>query len=167
MDVLYVLDEAEIPTAEQQGLSRAELIERKQAELRRNLSLFVDGRRVELRRLEPRLSFPAGQAGLETTRFEQPLRAAVSDPRRVQLTDDTFADRVGWKAVVSAPGSGTAVRTERAQRRPHQRAAPLPGEPSRQPARPPRGVLFGAARGRNPDGATRRGRRDLHHADGR
>ena len=112
VDVLYVLDEAEIPTAEQQGLSRAELIERKQAELRRNLSLFVDGRRVELRRLEPRLSFPAGQAGLETTRFEQPLRAAVSDPRRVQLTDDTFADRVGWKAVVSAPGSGTAVRTD-------------------------------------------------------
>ena len=111
VDVLYVLDEAEIPTAEQQGLSRAELIERKQAELRRNLSLTVDGRRVELRQLEPRLSFPAGQAGLETTRFEQPLRAAVSDPRRVQLTDDTFADRVGWKAVVSAPGSGTAVRT--------------------------------------------------------
>ena len=106
-----MLDEAEIPTTEQQGLSRAELIERKQAELRRNLSLTVDGRRVELRLLEPRLSFPAGQAGLETTRFEQPLRAAVSDPRRVQLTDDTFADRVGWKAVVSAPGSGTAVRT--------------------------------------------------------
>ena len=111
VDVLYVLDEAEIPTTEQQGLSRAELIERKQAELRRNLSLTVDGRRVELRLLEPRLSFPAGQAGLETTRFEQPLRAAVSDPRRVQLTDNTFADRVGWKAVVSAPGSGTAVRT--------------------------------------------------------
>ncbi len=111
VDVLYVLDEAEIPTTEQQGLSRAELIERKQAELRRNLSLTVDGRRVALRLLEPRLSFPAGQAGLETIRFEQPLRAAVSDPRRVQLTDNTFADRVGWKAVVSAPGSGTAVRT--------------------------------------------------------
>jgi ABC-type nickel/cobalt efflux system permease component RcnA len=111
VDVLYVLDEAEIPTTEQRGLSRAELIERKQAELRRNLSLVVDGRRVELRRLEPRLNFPSGQAGLETTRFEQPLRAPVSDPRRVQLRDNTFADRVGWKAVVSEPGSGTAVRT--------------------------------------------------------
>ncbi len=111
VDVLYVLDEAEIPTTEQQGLSRAELIERKQAELRRNLSLTVDGRRVELRQLDPRLSFPAGQAGLDTTRFEQPLRAVVNDPRRVQLSDNTFADRVGWKAVVSGPGSGTAVRT--------------------------------------------------------
>ncbi len=32
-------------------------------------------------------------------------------PRRVQLQDNTFPDRVGWKAIVSAPGSGTAVRT--------------------------------------------------------
>ena len=32
-------------------------------------------------------------------------------PRRVQLQDNTFPGRVGWKAIVSAPGSGTAVRT--------------------------------------------------------
>jgi nickel/cobalt transporter (NicO) family protein len=111
VDVLYVLDEAEIPTTEQRGLPRAEIIGRKQDELRRNLTLVVDGRRVALRPLEPRLSFPTGQAGLDTTRFEQPLYARVSDPRRVELRDETFADRVGWKAVVSEPGSGTAVRT--------------------------------------------------------
>jgi nickel/cobalt exporter len=111
VDVLYVLDEAEIPTTEQRGLPRAEIIGRKRDELRRNLSLVVDGRRVPLRPLEPRLSFPTGQAGLDTTRFEQPLYAKVSDPRRVELRDETYADRVGWKAVVSEPGSGTAVRT--------------------------------------------------------
>ena len=111
VDVLYVLDEAEIPTTEQRGLPRAEIIGRKQDELRRNLTLVVDGRRVPLRPLEPRLSFPTGQAGLDTTRFEQPLYARVSDPRRVELRDETYADRVGWKAVVSEPGSGTAVRT--------------------------------------------------------
>ena len=111
VDVLYVLDEAEIPTTEQRGLPRAEIIGRKQDELRRNLTLVVDGRRVPLRPLEPRLSFPTGQAGLDTTRFEQPLYARVSDPRRVKLRDETYADRVGWKAVVSEPGSGTAVRT--------------------------------------------------------
>jgi nickel/cobalt exporter len=111
VDVLYVLDEAEIPTTEQRGLPRAEIIGRKQGELRRNLALVVDGRRVPLRPLEPRLTFPTGQAGLDTTRFEQPLYARVSDPRRVELRDDTFADRVGWKAVVSERGSGTAVRT--------------------------------------------------------
>jgi nickel/cobalt transporter (NicO) family protein len=112
VDVLYVLDEAEIPTTEQRGLPRAEVIGRKQDELRRNLSLVVDGRRVPLQPLESRLSFPTGQAGLDTTRFEQPLYARVSDPRRIELRDNTFADRVGWKAVVSEPGSGTAVRTD-------------------------------------------------------
>jgi nickel/cobalt transporter (NicO) family protein len=111
VDVLYVLDEAEIPTTEQRDLSRGEIIERKQAELRRNLALTVDGRRVALRPLAPKLRFPSGQAGLETLRFEQPLRAKVRDAERVELRDDTFADRVGWKAIVATPGEGTAVRS--------------------------------------------------------
>ena len=111
VDVLYVLDEAEIPTTEQRGLSRAEIVANKRAEIRRNLSLTVDGRRVALRPLEPKLSFPEGQAGLKTMRFEQPLRATVRDGERVQLRDETFADRVGWKAIVAAPGEGTAVRS--------------------------------------------------------
>ena len=33
-------------------------------------------------------------------------------PGRVTLNDDTFPGRVGWKAIVAAPGDGTAVRTE-------------------------------------------------------
>jgi nickel/cobalt exporter len=111
VDVLYVLDEAEIPTTEQRGKSRAEVIGAKQDELRRNLSLEVDGRRVPLRPLDPKLSFPEGQAGLETTRFEQPLRASVSGADRVALRDETFPDRVGWKAIVAEPGEGTAVRS--------------------------------------------------------
>jgi nickel/cobalt transporter (NicO) family protein len=111
VDVLYVLDEAEIPTTQQRGDSRAEVIRGKQEELREKLTLLVDGRRVPLRPLEPKLSFPTGQAGLETTRFVQPLRAAVADAERVELRDETFADRVGWKAIVAAPGEGTAVRS--------------------------------------------------------
>jgi nickel/cobalt exporter len=111
VDVIYVLDEAEIPTTQQRGESRAEVIRSKQKELRERLTLLVDGRRVALRPLEPKLSFPAGQAGLETTRFVQPLRAAVSDPEKVVLRDETFPDRVGWKAIVAEPGEGTAVRS--------------------------------------------------------
>jgi nickel/cobalt transporter (NicO) family protein len=111
IDVLYVLDQAEIPTTQERGDSRAEIIRSKQDELRERLSLRVDGRRVPLRFLEPRLSFPEGQAGLDTTRFVQPLRATVSDPGRVVLRDETFADRVGWKAIVAEAGEGTAVRT--------------------------------------------------------
>jgi nickel/cobalt transporter (NicO) family protein len=111
VDVLYVLDEAEIPTTQQRGDSRAEVIRSKQDELRERLTLLVDGRRVPLRPLEPRLSFPKGQAGLDTTRFEQPLRARVSGEERVELRDETFAGRVGWKAIVAVPGEGTAVRS--------------------------------------------------------
>jgi nickel/cobalt transporter (NicO) family protein len=111
VDVLYVLDQAEIPTTQERGKPREEIVRSKQEELRENLSLEVDGRRVSLRALEPKLSFPEGQAGLETTRLEQPLRAAVSDAKRVELRDETFADRVGWKAIVAVPGEGTAVRS--------------------------------------------------------
>jgi nickel/cobalt transporter (NicO) family protein len=72
----------------------------------------VDGRPVELQpEGEPRLSFPDGAGGLKTTRLELDLVAAVDSPERVTLRDDTFAGRVGWKAIVSAPGEGTAVRT--------------------------------------------------------
>jgi nickel/cobalt transporter (NicO) family protein len=111
IDVLYVLDQAEIPTTQERGDSRGEIVRSKQDELRERLSLQVDGRRVPLRLLEPKLSFPEGQAGLDTTRFVQPLRAAVSDRARVALRDETFADRVGWKAIVVEPGEGTAVRS--------------------------------------------------------
>jgi nickel/cobalt exporter len=60
----------------------------------------------------PKLTFPAGAGGLETTRLELALRADVEDVRRVELHDGTFPGRIGWKAVVSAPGDGTAVRTQ-------------------------------------------------------
>jgi nickel/cobalt transporter (NicO) family protein len=112
VDVRYVLDQAEIPTVQERGLARGEILERKLAEVERGLTLTVDGRRVPLETVTaPRLSFPDGAGGLETTRLELDLRAAVDDPRRVVLRDGTFPGRVGWKAVVSAPGEGTAVRT--------------------------------------------------------
>jgi ABC-type nickel/cobalt efflux system permease component RcnA len=112
VDVRYVLDQAEIPTVQEQGLSRGEVLARKRAEVAKRLVLLVDGRRVELEAAgAPRLSFPAGAGGLETTRLVLALRAEVDGARRVELHDRTFPGRIGWKAVVSAPGEGTSVRT--------------------------------------------------------
>ena len=112
VDVRYVLDQAEIPTVQEDQLSRAEVLGRKSAEVERRLVLTVDGRRVALVPAgSPVLRFPAGAGGLRTTRLELPLRARVDDPRRVELHDGTFPGRIGWKAVVSRPGDGTAVRT--------------------------------------------------------
>jgi nickel/cobalt transporter (NicO) family protein len=112
VDVRYVLDQAEIPTVQEDDLTRAEVLQRKRAEVERRLILLVDGRRVELVPAgSPKLSFPSGAGGLKTTRLELPLHAEVDDPDRVELRDGTFPGRIGWKAVVSAPGEGTAVRT--------------------------------------------------------
>jgi len=112
VDVRYVLDQAEIPTVQEDQLTPAEVLARKRDEVERRLVLLVDGRRVSLELAgTPRLSFPAGAGGLKTTRLELPLRANVDSPHRVELRDGTFPGRIGWKAVVSAPGEGTAVRT--------------------------------------------------------
>jgi ABC-type nickel/cobalt efflux system permease component RcnA len=75
------------------------------------LRLEVDGRAAPLRPAgAARIEFPAGQGGLKVTRVEIPLVARVRDPRRVVLRDETFEGRAGWKAIVAAPGAGTAVR---------------------------------------------------------
>ena len=112
VELRYVLDEAEIPTFQQRDVPDAELLARKQAEVRRRLVLTVDGRDVALAPDgRATLSHPAGQGGLQTTRVEIPLAAAVRDPRRVAVRDETFPGRVGWKAIVARPGRGTAVRS--------------------------------------------------------
>ena len=112
VDVRYVLDEAEIPTFQARGVPQAELLARRQAEVRRRLVVKVDGRAVALESAgRATLTHPAGQGGLETTRIEIPLSATVRDPRVVTVRDGTFPGRVGWKAVVARPGRGTAVRS--------------------------------------------------------
>jgi ABC-type nickel/cobalt efflux system permease component RcnA len=113
IDVRYVLDQAEIPTFQERGLSDAAVLARKRAEVAKRLVLTVDGRRVTLTPVgEPKLTHPEGAGGLRTTRLELPLRAAVSSPERLELRDNTFPGRVGWHAVVPRPGSGTAVRAD-------------------------------------------------------
>ena len=112
VDVRYILDEAEIPTFQQRAVADAELLRRKRAEAAARLSLTVDGRRVALRPAGAgTISHPPGQGGLRTTRVELPLFAPAEGARRVELRDDTFPGRVGWKAIVAEPGRGTAVRS--------------------------------------------------------
>jgi ABC-type nickel/cobalt efflux system permease component RcnA len=111
VEALYILDQAEIPTFQERSLQPAEVLDRKRSEIVKGLRLEVNGRPVPLR-LEhgTKISFPAGQGGLKLTRVELPLSADVSDPRRVTLHDQTFRDRIGWKAIQIRPGNGTDVR---------------------------------------------------------
>lgn len=113
VEVRYILDQAEIPTFQERGIHTPELLDRKREEVLRGLDLTVDGRRVPLELGGPgRASFPPANGGLKTSRYEFRLAARVDSPRSVRLHDGTFEDRVGWKAIVAAPGEGTAVRTE-------------------------------------------------------
>ena len=110
--VHYVLDQAEIPTFQERALSDAAVLARKRAAVARGVTLRIDGRPVALRLAAGgALSHPMGQGGLPTTRVELDLAAPARDARTVDLDDATFADRVGWRAVVVAPGRGTAVRS--------------------------------------------------------
>lgn len=108
----YVLDQAEIPTFQERDRSEEDVIASKQAEVREKLELTVDGRVVELEPVAPpSLELRPGSGGLQTTRFEISLAAAVDSPSRVELHDGTFPGRVGWRGVVVKPGDGTTVRS--------------------------------------------------------
>jgi nickel/cobalt transporter (NicO) family protein len=112
VDVAYILDQAEIPTFQERDEPRSELLASKRAEVARGLILSVDGGEVPLELASSsKLTHPKGQGGLVTTRLELDLSAVVDDARKVELQDRTFADRVGWKAIVAEAGEGTAVRT--------------------------------------------------------
>jgi nickel/cobalt transporter (NicO) family protein len=113
VDVRYVLDQAEIPTFRERGLAPARVLERKRAEVARGVTLTVGGRPAALT-LRPggRISFPRGAGGLHTTRVELLLSARVAPRGAVAVRDDTFAGRVGWRAVLAEPGRGTAVRSD-------------------------------------------------------
>ncbi|MGZ4201498.1 MAG: nickel/cobalt transporter [Thermoleophilaceae bacterium] len=113
VDVVYILDQAEIPTFQERGLPSATVLARKRAEVARRLSLVVDGRRVPLV-FQPgaQISYPPGQGGLKLTRVVLPISAVVAaGSHSVQLHDETFPGRIGWKAIVAQPGGGTAVRS--------------------------------------------------------
>ena len=85
VEVRYVLDQAEIPTVQERGLGRAEVL-RPQAR-RGRARTCPHGRRppcgTASRSDDPRLSFPTGAGGLPTTRLEVTLAAAVRNPQRV------------------------------------------------------------------------------------
>ncbi|HEX8074926.1 MAG TPA: sulfite exporter TauE/SafE family protein [Thermoleophilaceae bacterium] len=113
VDVRYVLDQAEIPTFQERGLSRTEVLRRKSAAATRGLRLTIDGRPAALVPVpgSARISFPPGQGGLKLTRVELDLTAPARGARRIELRDDTFSSRLGWRAIVVEPGRGTTVRS--------------------------------------------------------
>ena len=111
IDLHYILDQAEIPTFQERGRSEAAVLAGKRAEVQQHLTVTVDGRPIGLIVTRASLTHPPGQGGLPLTRVELSLRAAVRGVRRAALHDGTFPGRIGWKAIVAQPGTGTDVRS--------------------------------------------------------
>lgn len=112
VEVRWILDQAEIPTFQERDRKPADILAIKRAEALRGLRLRVDGTAVTLKPSSPgQISRPAGQSGLRTTRVELLLTAAVRDAKRVTLHDATFSDRVGWRSIIVAAGTGTETRS--------------------------------------------------------
>ena len=132
----------------------------------RGVTLRVDGRPVAAARSRPAAGIASrpARAACSTTRVELDLAApARRRARASRVRDGTFPGRVGWKAVVVAPGRGTAVRSSVPAGRPDARPARLPAARCSEPGatgarrafavRPGAGTRRGAA-------APRRGRGD-------
>ena len=104
VEVLHVIDLAEIPTVQARGRisaagSLAAFAEQECARIAPLLELQVDGRPASLTpdsaKGEPR----PGQAGLTTTRIECRLSAPVRPSSSIAFTNGSATDRVGWKEV--------------------------------------------------------------------
>jgi len=87
------------------------------ASLQPSLALTVDGGRRTLALDEAGLTFPNGVGGLNTMRivceFSATLDAPLAAGARVDFTDSSFVDRLGWREIV-ASGSGVTLAAAKA-----------------------------------------------------
>jgi nickel/cobalt transporter (NicO) family protein len=115
IDLLYIVDMAEIPAFQEYELIDANgderLSEREQEQylndtvgrLQSKLTLTIDGRPLELVLREKSLEFPAGQGGLNTQRLTLHFTAALSAqawPATAAFHDGNYPSRVGWHEIV-------------------------------------------------------------------
>jgi nickel/cobalt transporter (NicO) family protein len=103
--VHYVLDVAEIPTAQEGRRIRASAFARAVAG---RLELRVDGHREPLRVLDSVVESRPGAAGLPTLRFDA-VYEAPSPGGRLDFRDRNFENRRGWREVVVTAEGGAAI----------------------------------------------------------
>ena len=113
--------------------------------------LTVDGKRATLEPIRQRLEKPEGAGGLPTTRLELVLAGPrLGDASSLELRDETYAGRLGWKEVIVSAAAGARIASSTAPRRqPVAAAARLSRGRALEPARRDAGARKGRA-GRRP-----------------
>lgn len=123
IDILYVVDFAEIPAFQELGtirpdhstdLTQAErdtYLSAKSTELVKSLSLSIDGKPLQITVDKTSLSFPSGAGGLPTLRIEMNLSARTGGQQgTLQYKDSNYNERIGWKEIIANPAPGTALQ---------------------------------------------------------
>jgi nickel/cobalt transporter (NicO) family protein len=110
---LYVLDMAEIPTFQEfdavdtdadgqvNGTERDAYLAAASQDIESAFNLTIDGAQRDLAFVGGSLTFPAGQAGLQTLRLEAYFRADLAPgEHQIAFVDSNYEGRVGWQEVV-------------------------------------------------------------------
>src|SRR6266849_434448 len=118
VEVLYVLDLAEIPAFEllqQWNLTSAsprEQIERQAAlqarQWMRNLSISSNGRSIEPQLQSTGVTMADGAGGMQVMRAQMELRLPVA-ASKLEYEDRNDAERAGWKEIVISSGEGAML----------------------------------------------------------
>ncbi|MCB0045145.1 MAG: hypothetical protein KDD92_06940 [Caldilineaceae bacterium] len=127
LELLYIMDMAEIPTLQLQkslGLESNDLADsatvtdyvvQTAATIQKNLTLTIDGKDVPLALVQSDIIFPQGQAGLLTQRLT--LRFSSLAPAGLEKGTLFFADgnepeRLGWREIVVRPVGDLQLATD-------------------------------------------------------
>lgn len=114
IELLAVVDYAEIPTLQQRARLDADGPERRAAAecaaVAAGVVVTVDSTPVVWTVRASALALVPGEAGLDTTRVECRFTAAAAlgHPAAVEITDGHLADRIGWREI-TATGAGVRV----------------------------------------------------------
>jgi ABC-type nickel/cobalt efflux system permease component RcnA len=116
--IRYILDLAEIPTAEEKRrldrIGQEAFLAEKIPGLLANLTLTVNGSRVGLRAGAGTVQLTPGAAGLPTLKIILDLQAPLPPGRpgwAVEFRDGNYASRTaGWKEIIAVAGAGVALR---------------------------------------------------------
>jgi nickel/cobalt exporter len=127
VEILYVLDLAEIPTFEllqkwsltdgrsakqRDQIERAARIQAR--EWMRNLAITVNGRSVEPRLQSTDVTMADGAGGMQVLRVNMRLGMPVA-AGKLEYEDKNYPGRAGWKEIVIASGAGAALESATGQ----------------------------------------------------
>jgi nickel/cobalt exporter len=130
ISVDYLVDMAEIPTLQRKGdMDQPGYPVRECARLLDQIDVRVDGAPLALSVQSSAITFPAGQAGLRTSRLACGLRAPTGElagEHRLSFVSHNFTDRAGWREITAVGDRATLVASDVPSRSISQRLARYP-----------------------------------------